>query len=149
MSFTYYARLEQGRCDGISTSVLDAVARALRLTEEEHGYLLQLAQPARANSPEPAAQRVRPGVQNLLDALGVPAFVVGHGMNVLGWNRLAATVFGDFSDLPPRDRNLPGRCSCALARAGGSPTRKNGSRSSSGSCDSTRAVTPATRDSPP
>ncbi|NGY64379.1 helix-turn-helix transcriptional regulator [Lentzea sp. NEAU-D13] len=105
VSFTYYARLEQGYSDGISTSVLDAVARALRLTGEEHGHLLQLAQPTRAGSPEPDVEQVRPGVRNLLDALGAPGIVVGRRRNVLGWNRLATAVFGDLSHLPPHQHN--------------------------------------------
>lgn len=107
VSFAYYARLEQGFGDGMSAAVLDAVARALKLTGEERNHLLQLAQSARASSPTPDVQQLRPGIQNLLDALGVPAIVVGPRMNVLGWNRLAATVFGDLAGLPAHERNLP------------------------------------------
>lgn len=105
VSFAYYARLEQGYGDGMSTAVLDAVARALKPTGEERGHLLRLAQRERAAQPD--VQRVRPEIQNLLDALGVPAFVTGRCMNILGWNRLAATIFGDFSDLPPHERSWP------------------------------------------
>jgi len=107
VSFTYYARLEQGNSDGMSTAVLDAVARALKLTGEERNHLVRLAQPARASTPLAEVQRLGPGIQNLLDSLGVPAFVVGRCMNILGWNPLAATIFGDFSCLPPHERNWP------------------------------------------
>lgn len=107
VSFNYYARLEQGHGDGISMSVLDSVARALRLNGDEHAHLLRLAQPPRASSSGPVVQQVRPALQELIDALGVPAFVNGRCMNILGWNRLATTVFGDLGALPPEERNWP------------------------------------------
>ncbi|NGY65131.1 helix-turn-helix domain-containing protein [Lentzea sp. NEAU-D13] len=107
VSFAYYAQLEQGYSDGVSTSVLDSVARALKLTEDERSHFLRLAQPERPTAPPATAQQLRPEIQNLLDALGVPAFVTGRCMDILGWNRLAATIFGDLGDLPPEERNWP------------------------------------------
>ncbi len=105
VSYAYYARLEQGYGESMSAEVLDAVARALRLTEEERDHLVRLAQPGRRVQARevPAPPRLRPGVQNLLDALGVPAYVVSRRLDILGWNRLAATVFGDWSGTAPRD----------------------------------------------
>lgn len=107
VSYAYYARLEQGYGESMSAEVLDAVARALRLTEEERDHLVRLAQPGRQVQARevPAPPRLRPGVQNLLDALGVPAYVVSRRLDILGWNRLAATVFGDWSALSPETRN--------------------------------------------
>lgn len=107
VSFTYYSRLEQGYGEGMSAAVLDAVAHALKLTEAERLHLFQLADFTRPGAPEIEPQWLRPGLQHLLDALGVPAFVTGRCMNVLGWNRLAATVFGDLARLPPHERNWP------------------------------------------
>lgn len=37
---------------------------------------------------------------------GVPAYLVGRRQDVIGWNRLAAEVFGDFGALPAAERNL-------------------------------------------
>jgi transcriptional regulator with XRE-family HTH domain len=108
VSYAYYARLEQGFGDTMSAEVLDAVAHALRLTEDEHAHLFGLAQPER-QSPTQAAlspHRLRPTVQHLLDTLGVPAYVVGRRMDILGWNRLAVAVFGDWAPLPPEQRNV-------------------------------------------
>ncbi|MEV7888567.1 helix-turn-helix domain-containing protein [Streptomyces sp. NPDC002817] len=109
VSFAYYTPLEQGHGATMSTEVLDAVAHALRLSEDEHAHLFHLARPelhAKRHT-VPQRQRLRPGVQQLLDALdGVPAYVCGRRLDVLGWNRLATTVFGDWSRLPPRERNL-------------------------------------------
>ncbi|WP_457493447.1 helix-turn-helix domain-containing protein, partial [Streptomyces sp. P5_D11] len=39
VSTDYYARLEQGRHPHVSETVLEAVARALRLDDTERGYL--------------------------------------------------------------------------------------------------------------
>ncbi|WP_405467944.1 helix-turn-helix domain-containing protein [Streptomyces canus] len=109
VSFAYYTRLEQSHGDTMSVEVLDAVARALRLSGDEHAHLFRLARPKLHGNRHavPRRQRLRPGVQRLLDALdGVPAYVCGRRLDVLGWNRLATTVFGDWSRLPPRERNL-------------------------------------------
>ncbi|WP_149825842.1 helix-turn-helix domain-containing protein [Streptomyces tailanensis] len=107
VSYAYYARLEQGYGDTMSAEVLDAVARALRLNEEEREHLIRLAQPDRQSATQtvPTPQRLRPSIQHLLDTLGVPAYVVSRRLDILGWNRLAAAVFGDWDRLPPEERN--------------------------------------------
>ncbi|WP_405892413.1 helix-turn-helix transcriptional regulator [Streptomyces sp. NBC_00104] len=107
VSFAYYTRLEQGHGDTMSAEVLDSVARALRLSGYEHAHLFRLARPELHGNRQALPQRLRPGVQQLLDALdGVPAYICGRRLDILGWNRLATTVFGDWSRLPPRERNL-------------------------------------------
>ncbi|MFJ8470109.1 helix-turn-helix domain-containing protein [Streptomyces swartbergensis] len=108
VSYAYYARLEQGYGETMSAEVLDAVARALRLNEEERGHLVRLAQPERQSATQdvPPPQRLRPSVQHLLDTLGVPAYVVDRRLDILGWNRLAAAVFGDWGQLSPEERNV-------------------------------------------
>ncbi|MBA9007492.1 helix-turn-helix domain-containing protein [Thermomonospora cellulosilytica] len=107
VSVDYYVRLEQGRTQNVSEEVLAAVAQALRLDETEYTHLRNLARPVRrARRPAARAERVRPGLQRLLDmAEGVPAYVLGRRGDVLAWNRLAATVFVDFAALPPAERN--------------------------------------------
>ncbi|MFE8993168.1 helix-turn-helix domain-containing protein [Streptomyces collinus] len=108
VSYAYYARLEQGYGETMSAEVLDAVARALRLNVEERDHLVRLAQPERPSVTQaaPPRQRLRAGVRHLLDALGVPAYVVDRRLDILGWNRLAAAVFGDWGRLPPEERNV-------------------------------------------
>ncbi|MDF3140641.1 MULTISPECIES: helix-turn-helix transcriptional regulator [unclassified Streptomyces] len=108
VSYAYYARLEQGHGETMSADVLDAVAHALSLSEEEREHLVRLAQPERQGTPQaaPPPQRLRPSVQHLLDGLGVPAYVVSRRLDILGWNRLAATVFGDWAQLMPEERNI-------------------------------------------
>ncbi|PNG21839.1 helix-turn-helix domain-containing protein [Streptomyces cahuitamycinicus] len=108
VSYAYYARLEQGYGETMSAEVLDAVAHALRLTEEERDHLVRLAQPDRNRTPQsaPPPQALRPTVQNLLDTLGVPAYVVTRRLDILGWNRLATAAFGNWAHLQPGERNL-------------------------------------------
>ncbi|MFJ5230489.1 helix-turn-helix transcriptional regulator [Kitasatospora sp. NPDC088391] len=103
VSVDYYVRLEQGRGDGVSAEVLDAVARVLRLDGVERGHLHALARPPR-EAPRPGPEEVRPGLRLVLDALGSPAFVLGRCMDVLAWNAPGDAVLG-FSALPPAARN--------------------------------------------
>ncbi|GGS49765.1 DNA-binding protein [Planobispora rosea] len=107
VSVDYYVRLEQGRTNNVSEEVLEAVARALRLSEDERAHLGNLARPAPARRrPAPRAERVRPGLQRLLDmAEGIPAYIIGRRGDVLAWNRMAAAAFVDFGALPPAERN--------------------------------------------
>jgi len=109
ISVDYYTRIEQGRAPAISDSVLDAVARALRLSEAEHTYLRNITLPHRPSGACAAVprRRVRPQIQRLLDAMGetVPAMVVDVAMDVLAWNRLAALVQFDYDAVPESELN--------------------------------------------
>ncbi|MEU3979250.1 helix-turn-helix transcriptional regulator [Streptomyces sp. NPDC026672] len=109
VSVDYYVRLERGRTLGVSESVLDAVARALRLNTTERAHLFDLAQPTagRARPERPLApQRVHPSLHRALDAFASPAMVQGRRMDVLAANRLGHALITDFQALPHRDRNI-------------------------------------------
>jgi transcriptional regulator with XRE-family HTH domain len=107
VSVDYYVRLEQGRTNNVSEAVLDAVVRVLQLDDQERAHLLRLARPDRRPRRSPPAQRVRPAVRHLLDAMtDAAAFVVGRRTDVLAWNRLGAALIADFDVLPPRQRNF-------------------------------------------
>ncbi len=70
VSLTYYTRLEQGHAPNVSTAVLDAIARALRLSTVERAHLFELARPAELPvAPASDGQHARPGVLRLLDAM--------------------------------------------------------------------------------
>jgi transcriptional regulator with XRE-family HTH domain len=103
VSVDYYVRLEQGRNPSVSATVLDAIARALRLDDHETAHLFDLARPAPATRSQP--QRVRAGVRVLLDGLETPAFVLGRRLDVLATNRMARALLCDFDALPARERN--------------------------------------------
>ncbi|QRX96119.1 MULTISPECIES: helix-turn-helix transcriptional regulator [Streptomyces] len=111
VSVAYYTRLEQGQSHNASEGVLDALARALRLTPDERAHLRQLARPT-PNRRRPAVRpdTARPGVRQLLAAVeGVPALALGPRFEVLAWNRLGhALIAGhlDF-DSPSRPPDRP------------------------------------------
>ncbi|MBK6012867.1 helix-turn-helix domain-containing protein [Streptomyces sp. MBT53] len=108
VSVDYYVRLERGHTQGVSETVLHAVARALQLDDTERAHLFDLAQPTAArarNRRPPPPQRVRPAVYRALDSLAVPAVVQGRRMDVLAANRLGYALIADFQSRPHRERN--------------------------------------------
>ncbi|QUQ66662.1 helix-turn-helix transcriptional regulator [Kutzneria sp. CA-103260] len=95
MSVDYVIRLEQGRSSQPSTQLLAALARALRLSEDERDHLFHLA----GHQPPPAdgvAQLARAGLTRLLDLLGdTPAQVLSDLGEVLAQNRASVLLSGD------------------------------------------------------
>ncbi|AXG79021.1 helix-turn-helix domain-containing protein [Streptomyces paludis] len=106
VSVAYYTRLEQGNGQNVSAEVLDSVARALRLTAAEHAHLTHLAKPKTHKKPVVRTQQVRGALRQLLDAIdGIPAYIIGRRSDILAWNRMTTAVFGDWSELPAKERN--------------------------------------------
>ncbi|MED7826975.1 helix-turn-helix domain-containing protein [Streptomyces chiangmaiensis] len=107
VSVDYYVRLERGRSASVSASVLEAVARALQLSDTERSHLFALAKPARRQPRAMAAQRARPGLlRALVNIAEVPVLLLGHRLDVLAVNRLARAFYLDFDALPPGERNM-------------------------------------------
>jgi transcriptional regulator with XRE-family HTH domain len=100
VSIDYYIRLERGNLDGVSESVLEALARALQLDEAERAHLLDLARAASTTQwtrRRPAKQQVRPSVQRILDAItGAAAYVRNERLDILGANQLGYAVFSEW-----------------------------------------------------
>jgi len=97
MSADYYGRLEQARGPQPSPQILRALARALRLTDDETDHLYRLAGHA---VPDRAVRRdhVRPALLYLLDRLTeAAAFVCTDTGVVLAQNRLARLLHGDLT----------------------------------------------------
>jgi transcriptional regulator with XRE-family HTH domain len=96
VSVDYYVRLEQGRERHPSEQVLEALARALQLDDTAARHLQELARPpTRRRRPSARPQRVRPGVERLMDSWShSPAFVMGRCMDVLAANSLADALHG-------------------------------------------------------
>lgn len=105
VSVDHYTRLEQGRVSAASDNLLEGIARALRLTAEEHDYLRMLMQArprrTRTETPEIAAP-----LRDLLEAVQTPALVLGLRTDILAWNAGAATLFMDFAEVPVAQRSL-------------------------------------------
>ncbi|MFC4912905.1 helix-turn-helix domain-containing protein [Actinomadura gamaensis] len=103
VSVAHYTRLEQGHTENVSADVLDAIARTLRLNEEERVYLHGLAHPPQV-SPRVPRLRIRDGLQRVLDSMVYsPVFVLGHHTDIVAWNRPAA-VLVDLAAMPPEQR---------------------------------------------
>lgn len=107
VSVDYYVRLEQGRKLRPSATVLEGLARALQLEPDEFRHMVALLNHAPSPTTSRTPQRVRPGVQRLLEKLDpTPGFVLGRRMDVLAWNSMAAALLGDFGSLPASRRNM-------------------------------------------
>lgn len=94
MSVDYYTRLEQARGPRPSPRILDALARALRLTPAERSHLFRLA----GSSAPPGIsveRRVRPHVARMLERLPeTGAIVTDAAYDVVAWNPLARALLG-------------------------------------------------------
>ncbi|MGD1225809.1 helix-turn-helix domain-containing protein [Streptomyces krungchingensis] len=105
ISTDYYTRVEQGRMQA-SVPVLQALARALRLNDDQRAYLFDLAGRPPDEPPAPSRRAIAPHTRRLLDQLTEsPALVLSDTMDVLAWNRLAAALLTDFGQVPAEDRN--------------------------------------------
>lgn len=97
MSVDYVVRLEQGRSSQPSTQLLVALARALRLSDDERDHLFHLA----GHRPPPAdgvARLARAGLMRLLDLLGdTPALVLSDLGEVLAQNRASLLLMSDLT----------------------------------------------------
>jgi len=103
VSVPYYARLERGDVAGVSDSVLDALARALRFDEAERGHLFDLARAVQPLAPpprrRPAKHGIRPWLQQILDAItGVPAILSNDRQDFLAANALGRALYVDMFD---------------------------------------------------
>ncbi|MDX3342476.1 helix-turn-helix transcriptional regulator [Streptomyces sp. ATCC51928] len=122
MSVDYVVRLEQGRSSQPSPQLLTALARALRLTDDERDHLFHLAghQPPPADS---VAGLARAGLVRMLDLLGdTPAMVVSDLGEVLAQNRMSLLLAGDHTAFSGDRRYLVYRWfTDPAARAAGAP----------------------------
>jgi transcriptional regulator with XRE-family HTH domain len=109
VSLGYYVRLEQGRGGPPSASVLDALARALHLDEDERAHLHALADASgnrHATVVTPALVERARAVLDLV-APRSPAYVIDRISDVLAWNASAAALFaGHLRDGGPRPNNV-------------------------------------------
>lgn len=109
LSTDYYQRMEQGREVRPSDDVLDAIAGALGLDEEERRHLFALGRSARSPAParpDRGPERVPPSTRRLLRVMATPAVVLGRHLDLLDWNPLAEALLGDPADLPPERLNM-------------------------------------------
>ncbi|MFF2809637.1 helix-turn-helix transcriptional regulator [Streptomyces sp. NPDC058000] len=105
ISVDYVTRLEQGRASHPSPQVVEALARALRLSATERAHLFRLAGLA-PPGPEAVPTHLTPGVQRLLDRLtGTPVAVYDAAWTLLVANPPYAALMGDPSGWRGHQRN--------------------------------------------
>ena len=106
MSVTWYTWFEQGRDVHLSVPMLERLGRTLRLDTNEREFLFALAQHRPPPLETQIDEEIRPATQHLMDSLSIPALVIVEDWTVIGWNRLVARAFRDYSQLPRPERNL-------------------------------------------
>ncbi|MBF6170612.1 MmyB family transcriptional regulator [Nocardia blacklockiae] len=109
LSVDYYIRLEQGRDTNPSLAVLDALAAALRLHDDERAHLYNLARAVadRRSRDRPAPAAARPGLVALLESVRpTPAFVLDQVSDLLAANPEGLRLLDGITDWEPRRRNL-------------------------------------------
>ncbi|MCU7728407.1 helix-turn-helix transcriptional regulator [Actinoplanes sp. KI2] len=106
MSVDYVVRLEQGRSSQPSTQLLGALARALRLSDDERDHLFHLA----GHQPPPTdgmARLARAGLVRMLDLLGdTAALVVSDLGEVLAQTLTSTLLTGDHTNFTGDRRYL-------------------------------------------
>lgn len=105
ISVDYITRLEQGRAANPSVQVVEALARALRLSGAERAHLFRLAGLV-PPGPETVPAYITPSVQRLLDRLtGTPVAVYDASWTLLVANPPYAALMGDSSAWRGNQRN--------------------------------------------
>jgi transcriptional regulator with XRE-family HTH domain len=103
---TWYTWLEQGRDISTTVQVIDALARALMLTGDQHRHLRELAGLPPPEPPAPTADML-PRLQLLADAVAPSlASVYDVHFDYLVWNQPYARVRHDPATLPGTRRNM-------------------------------------------
>lgn len=99
ISVSYYTRIERGDLTGVSESVLNALSRALQLSETERLHLFHLAREAYVS---PIARKPQEGIdlgkinQLLLVMDNFPVIVSDRYGDILAFSRGAVLLFPDY-----------------------------------------------------
>ncbi|MFT4264390.1 MAG: helix-turn-helix transcriptional regulator [Nocardioides sp.] len=95
VSTDYYARLERGKVAGASRDVLEAVARALQLNDDERDHLFDLVKITQTRSRQRRTTNttVRPGLQLVLDSIQAPAYLQNARLDRLAANPIGRALY--------------------------------------------------------
>ncbi|OOC01918.1 helix-turn-helix domain-containing protein [Amycolatopsis azurea] len=107
VSTDHLKRMEQGRRHP-SPGVLNALARALRVSRAEYEHLCTLAGYAPVEGQVP--RRLSPGARRLVERVeSTPVCVLDATWTVVGWNQAWETLACGVPSLHPREGNIPWR----------------------------------------
>ena len=105
ISVDYLTRLEQGRATSPSAQVVEALARALRLSDTERELLFRLAGQV-APGRDVVPTRITPSVQRLLDRLAhTPVAVLDAAYNLIVANQPYDALMGETTSWRGIERN--------------------------------------------
>ena len=125
VSTDYIVRLEQARGLRPSAEVVEALARALRLTPDERAYLFGLAR-QRPRSADKLATTAEPLLARLVaDLSPLPAMLMNHRYDILAWNSEMARLLLDFRHLAAAAAQCDVAVPDASARHGTSTSTAN------------------------
>lgn len=99
VSTEYYTQIERGNVAGVSDEVLQAISRALRLSDDETVHFFNLARAAAGTrtptrNKRAAVKKLPEGVQALMDGMaGYPAIVMDGNLDILAANPLGQLLY--------------------------------------------------------
>lgn len=109
ISNDYYIRLERGKEQHPSPAVVDSLAKALQLDDDERRHLRDLASQADRTASiarGTTVSEVPLGAQRMLDALRpLPAFITNRIGDFVAWNPSGLRLLHGLSDWPEQRRN--------------------------------------------
>lgn len=107
VGLTWYTWLEQGRQINVSDQVLESLAKVLMLDQEERKYLFALAMKPLPFENYFETIQINDKLQHILNSLTTsPAYIMDQKWNIIGWNKSANLIFGDFNQINPPERNV-------------------------------------------
>lgn len=102
ISVEYYTRIERGNTNGVSDDVLESISRALQLDDAERSHLFNIVRSTgsrHGSRRRTTHEEVRLGLQQVIDSISAPAFVVNERLDILAANQLGKGLYSPmFSD---------------------------------------------------
>jgi transcriptional regulator with XRE-family HTH domain len=116
LSATWYTWIEQGRDVSISPSTLARLARGLRMSRAERGYLFELAGKLDPDWSSNIPEDVPPPALACIDVIDAPAYILDRYWTARCWNAKAKRLFAGWLDRDGAPNLLRFVFLCAEAR---------------------------------
>jgi transcriptional regulator with XRE-family HTH domain len=101
ISPTWLTWIEQGRASSVSAATLSRIATVLQLKQAERDYLFDLAGMHDPEQPEQIDNlALLDTLQQAVEHVQSPAYVLNRSWDVLAWNRHASDLFGTWLSRP-------------------------------------------------
>lgn len=106
ISADYYSRLEQGRRINVSMEILNAVAKALLLTLEEHKYLVHLVFSPTAHVSVGRQADYASALRIVERLAGIPAAILGGNLDVVAMNEKFKDCVRGYTEISDPEINV-------------------------------------------